>query len=320
MPTSTNGVAERRLVPVEHRAHAVGVGRVELAVVELVVVVEDRHVPASPASSPPGGSPTSCISGGESGRAARSHRFFQPADLPLEEAVGAAEVGEVDGGRVDGVEVGEGVDDGEADAPTDVGVLRHRRRDGAPDDDAGAVLDHEEVGTDDRVVVAEGEGPWRRRVGAPQARQRAELPLHVVGAGRELPERRPADDEAAIAEAHEVREVGRAVGELQHLHRARRGRRSRPAGSARAPAQSSSSPGRTGASLGPDAVDVAHRVITVQALTPGAPYTWVKRDLRARRAPGGRRPRRAAGGRSRRPGAARTRRSARRWRCSRRRC
>ncbi len=77
-------------------------------------------------------SPTSCISGGESGSAARSHRFIQPRDLALQEAVGPTQVGEVDGGRVDGVEVGEGVDDGESDPPTDVGVLGHRRRARSP--------------------------------------------------------------------------------------------------------------------------------------------------------------------------------------------
>ena len=120
-------VAERRLVPVEHRVHPVGVGGIELAVVELVVVVEDRRVPAGRHRRR---QPVADL-------LHRRRRVGQRGEIPpllpalhlaLQEPVGPAEVGEVDGGGIDGVQVGEGVDDGEPDAPADVGVVGHRRR------------------------------------------------------------------------------------------------------------------------------------------------------------------------------------------------
>jgi hypothetical protein len=117
------------------------------------------------------------------------------------------------------VQVGEGIDHCEPDAPGDVVVMRHLGGHVIPHHDAVAVLDDEEVGADDVVVVAE-----QVRVGGPieVAGQRvdgAELAAHVVGARCETAERWAAHDELGVADADEVGQVGRAVRELQDAER-----------------------------------------------------------------------------------------------------
>ena len=97
-------------------------------------------------------------------------------------------------------------------------VAGHARRDAAPDHLARAVLDDEEVRAGDRVIVAEQVGARRTVVMPPQPGQRPVLALHVVRADRDLAERRPADDQAAVGELEQVRQVGRAVRELPHRH------------------------------------------------------------------------------------------------------
>ena len=54
-----------------------------------------------------------------------------------------------------------------------------------------------------RVVVAEQVRPRRPVELLPELREGAVLAAHVVGAGRELPERRPPHDERLLAELDE---------------------------------------------------------------------------------------------------------------------
>ena len=139
----------------------------------------------------------------------------------------------------------------------------------------------------------------------------------------------------AIAEAQQVGQVGRAVGELQHAHRrdvrrqvelrrgGRRSRRPTAAPRRRAPGPARPArPGPTARSSSPlRAVRLArHRRQHRAGADAGRAVDVGEGHRGLARAPGGRRRRRAAAARSRAPGAARTRRSARRWRGSRRRC
>ena len=67
-----------------------------------------------------------------------------------------------------------------------------------------------------RLVVAEQERPRRLVELLPELREGAVLAAHVVGAGRDLPERRPPHDERLCTDLDEVRQVRRPVGKLEH--------------------------------------------------------------------------------------------------------
>ena len=69
----------------------------------------------------------------------------------------------------------------------------------------------------DALVVAEQERSGRLVELLPELRQGAVLAAHVVGPRGELPERWAPHDEWPLAELDEVRQVGRTVGELEHL-------------------------------------------------------------------------------------------------------
>jgi hypothetical protein len=211
-------LTERGHVPVEDALDPIRVGRVELAVVDLVVVVQHGHPRRH---------------GGHRGRQSVGHHghlrhpsgvdevpsLAPPGDLPLDEPVGLAEVAEADGDRVEQVQVGERVHDGEPDASGDVVVVGHLGRHVVPDHHAVAVLDDEEVGADHVVVVTERVGVGGAVEVAGQRVDGAELAAHVVGTWREAAERRAAHDQLGVPDAHEVGQVGRAVGELQHAER-----------------------------------------------------------------------------------------------------
>ena len=119
-------LAERGHVPVEDALDPIGVGRVELAVVDLVVVVQHRDARRDRRHR--GGQ---AVADGDHLRhpaGVDEVPALAPArHLALDEAVGPAEVAEADGDRVEQVEVGERVDDGEPDAPGRVVVVGHRR-------------------------------------------------------------------------------------------------------------------------------------------------------------------------------------------------
>ena len=159
--------------------------------------------------------------GGPSSGWTSSQRVCQPVTWRSTKPSGRPSVVEVGGRRVEEVHVGHRVDEGERDPPPDVLVVGHRRRDVVADDLAAAALHDHEVGADHGVVVAEQVGPRRPVEDPPQLRQHAVLALHVVGAGRHDPERRPAQHQLGVAEAQQVREVGRAVRELQGRELAR---------------------------------------------------------------------------------------------------
>ena len=75
---------------------------------------------------------TSSMSGGPSSGRTRSQRVFHPDTWRAAKPAGLAEVAEVVGRRVEQVHVGHGVDEGEADAAADVGMVGHRVRGSTP--------------------------------------------------------------------------------------------------------------------------------------------------------------------------------------------
>ena len=119
------------------------------------------------------------------------------------------------------MQVGHRVHQGQGKAPADVRMLAHRLRQRGAHDLAAAALHHEEVGPQHRGVVAEDVGARRPIEVGPQVPEHLVLPLHVVGARGQLAHRRPAEDELVRpADAQQVGEVRRAVGELQDRQRA----------------------------------------------------------------------------------------------------
>ena len=209
-------IADRRHVPVEDRGDPVGVRRVELAVVELRIVVD------------------------QCGRRRGGQRRSQPArhvvherdrvdllhprpavgpavDLPLDEAGRSPQVGQLALGGVEERQVGERVHDGEAEPPSELGVVGQRVGQFVAHDLAPAPLHDEEVGPDDVVVVAEDERPRRPVEVPPEPGQHLVLAAHVVGSRRDGPERRPAEDQLGVPDAEQVGEVGAPPGELQDL-------------------------------------------------------------------------------------------------------
>ena len=99
--------------------------------------------------------------------------------------------------------------------------MPHRRRDLVAHHLPSPPLHHEEVGAEHRGILADHVGARRAVEVPPEPRQHLELALHVVGAGRDLAERRAPEHELVTADAQEVRQVGGAVRELQDLERSR---------------------------------------------------------------------------------------------------
>jgi hypothetical protein len=144
-----------------------------------------------------------------------------PAHLALDEALGLAEITEVAGRRVEGVEISHGVHQGERDPAGDVPVRPHGGGQGGADHLTTAPFHEEEVGTEDGVVVAEEIGARRPVEVTPESREHLVLALHVVGARRDLAHRRSAQHQLRVAQPQEIREVGGAVRKLQHVERPR---------------------------------------------------------------------------------------------------
>ena len=209
-------VAERRHVPVEDREDPVRVGRIELTVVELEVVVDDRGA----------------AQGRQAAREARVHRVdrgrrvleagelpaLRPSlELPLDEPRRSAEIPEVTRVGIEPVQLGHGVDEREGDPSADIAMTLHRGRDRGAHDLAASALHHEEVAPEHGRIVAEDVRAWRAVEVTPEPREDLVLPAHVVRAGGDLPHRRPTQDELVRADAQEVRQVRRAVRELENL-------------------------------------------------------------------------------------------------------
>ena len=132
------------------------------------------------------------------------------------------------GGGVDLVEIGERVDDGLADAPGEAGIALEGRRQVAADDDAVTPLHDVERRADHRLVHAQQVTARRQRIDPPQAGQHTVLARHVVGAGRDRPQGRPAQHVLGFPVAKQVGQVGVAAAELAELERPFRPRQLAP--------------------------------------------------------------------------------------------
>ncbi len=168
-------------------------------------------------------SPTSSISG--SSRVLEALPLLgPPAELSIDVAATAGEVAEPDGVDVDGVEVGEHVDQVLAGRPAQL-EREQRRLVGTVEHGAVDELHHVERRPVDRLVGAEAERPrHRHRAGLADGADQQVLTGHVVGAGEHVAERRPAQHELhAVSSGDGVREVGSPAGDqpvLEGRHRA----------------------------------------------------------------------------------------------------
>ena len=123
------------------------------------------------------------------------------------------------------MEFGETVDDHLGELPVGALILAAAefRGNRATDHDAATPLHHEEGGADHVHVVAVEIGARSQGKSLPQHREGAVLPMHVVGAGRHRPQRRPPEHvlDAALSFAvlEQVGEIGVAPGELLDAQR-----------------------------------------------------------------------------------------------------
>ena len=204
-------------VPVEHGDRARRVLGADDHVVEFGVVVQQRdRLRRRTVRVEPGGDRIQ----------ARIVRFLGrvptlgPAgQLALDEALGPAQLAKAGRFGIDLVEIGEGVDHGLADAPGEVRIALEARRQIGADDDAAAALHDMERRADHPVVRAQHVAARRQRIDPPEPGQHPVLPGHVVGAGRDRPERRPAQDVLGLPKAQQVGEIGVAAAELADLQR-----------------------------------------------------------------------------------------------------
>jgi len=132
--------------------------------------------------------------------------------LPLDVAVGAAEVAQAGRVEVDLVDPGEDVDELLRQGPTlcraELGGLVRLAVDDAVDLGHGV-----ERRTDDVGVVAQREHPRHRDVSGAQGGHHTVLPRHVVCARQQLPERGSSDDDRVLPAADAVGQVGQAAGD-----------------------------------------------------------------------------------------------------------
>jgi hypothetical protein len=205
-------LTERRHVPVEDRLHAIGIRRIELAVVELQIVVHETRL-------------AGCRHGPfESAVELVEERDVDvlrpvPAPLPtrhltLDEPLRLAEVRQAGRLEVDVVEIRHRIDQGERDAPLDVRVVPHLVRHPGANDDARSPLHDEEARPDHALVFAEQVGPRRGRQVLPQLREHLVLPNHVMRPRRNRAERRTPQDQLPVTETDQVREVRMSTGKL----------------------------------------------------------------------------------------------------------
>ena len=139
------------------------------------------------------------------------------AQLALDEAGRSAEVLEADGGRVDGVQVGEYVDERCSDRRPRLGTVRVPRRQRVAADVAEHALHHVEVDAQRPVRAAEMQDARHRHGGALERVQDAVLADHVVRGGQDVPERRAPEHHLAGVAGDPVREVGLAAGDQRDV-------------------------------------------------------------------------------------------------------
>ena len=109
--------------------------------------------------------------------------------------------------RVQRVQLGHGVDEGEADAPADVTVRAHGRRNRVSHDLAAPALHHEEVGAEHGRVATEDVRTRCPVEMSPEPRQHLVLAPHVMGSGRDVAQGRPAQHQLMGADAKEIGQV-----------------------------------------------------------------------------------------------------------------
>ena len=135
------------------------------------------------------------------------------AQLALDEAGRPAEAGEADRFRVDGVEVGQDVDQRGADRRPRLRPVGVARRQGVPADVAEHALHHVEVDAQGAVGAAEVQDARHRHGCAVEGLQHAMLAHHVVRGGEDVAERGPPQDHLAGVAGDSVGEVGLAAGD-----------------------------------------------------------------------------------------------------------
>ena len=119
---------------------------------------------------------------------------------------------------VDAVQVGQRIDEREADATPYLRLIPDRRRFLVADDNAMAPFHHVENGPDDRGILAARVHAWRQRKYRVDRGQPARLARHVVRGRGYRPQRRPAHDELGRAKADVIGQVRVATRELRNLH------------------------------------------------------------------------------------------------------
>src|SRR5215472_3121776 len=138
-------------------------------------------------------------------------------DLALHESRGTAQIPQVARHGIQAMEVGHGVDEGEGDPAAHFWVRLHAGGDGRAHHLAVPSLHDEEVRAEHAEVVAEDVGARSTIELAPESGKHLELASHVVCARGDLTHGWPAQHELVRAEADQVCQVRRAIGELENL-------------------------------------------------------------------------------------------------------
>ncbi|TWH69118.1 hypothetical protein JD77_04120 [Micromonospora olivasterospora] len=203
-------IAQRGHLPVEHRPHRHRVdGGQEVVEPEVAVHDPSRVRPLGHG----GGERVAQLVDARQRAAAGLVELRGPAaDLPAEEAVGAAEVGQPDRRGVDRVQGGERVHHGQGQLAALPGGQRVGLRPAA-EHLAGHPLHEVERGADHVGVGAVQQRRGHRHGGGGQGRDDPVLPGHVVRGGQHVPERGAAQHHLVIAGAQQVRQVRLASGD-----------------------------------------------------------------------------------------------------------
>jgi hypothetical protein len=122
---------------------------------------------------------------------------------------------------INGVEIGESVDEALAHTASKFEIVSDLRRNLAADDDSCPTFHEVEGGADDVRVLTEEIGLWREVEDRIDCGEQAVLAWHVVGRGCDRSEWRPSQDEFKIIEPDEIGQVRVTARKLRDLDRAR---------------------------------------------------------------------------------------------------
>ena len=141
-------------------------------------------------------------------------------NLAAEESTGPAQLSQSDLGRIDGVQIGEDVDQfGRQGAGILDGEIGGRGI--AADDASFDVLHDQEASADDGVVIAVGQGPRCREATPCDTADHLEFPTHVMRRGHDMAEWWSAYDDLLLPLTHQEGHVGQATGQSDRLDVAR---------------------------------------------------------------------------------------------------